>query len=75
MAIGKSRRIVIDVEDVTLKRDLYAVLAAEGRSLKEWFSAAAHEYLDKSRTTTPQRPALVAERRADYRTLTGKGTQ
>ena len=43
--IGKSRRIVIDVEDIALKRDLYSVLAAEGRSLKEWFACAVGEYL------------------------------
>ena len=46
MAVGKSRRIVIDVDDVTLKRRLYAALAADGRSLKDWFLSAAGDYLD-----------------------------
>jgi hypothetical protein len=46
MAIGKSRRIVIDVDDVQLKRRLHVALAADGRSLKDWFVAAAVDYLD-----------------------------
>jgi hypothetical protein len=63
MPIGKSRRIVIDVEDVALKRDLYAVLASEGRSLKDWFSSAVTEYLS---THAPRQAPRVAERRTDY---------
>lgn len=47
MPIGKSRRVVIDVEDVALKRRLYAVLAVEGRSLKDWFESAVSDYLSK----------------------------
>ena len=47
MPVGKSRRIVIDVDDVDLKRRLYAALATDGRSLKEWFVAAAAEFLDE----------------------------
>ena len=46
MPVGKSNRVVIDVGDVTLKRKLYSALAEDGRSLKEWFEAAAAEYLD-----------------------------
>lgn len=46
MAVGKSRRIVIDVDDVALKRNLYAALAEDGRSLKEWFVNAVGEYLE-----------------------------
>lgn len=67
MPIGKSRRIVIDVEDVALKRNLYAVLAAEGRSLKDWFSSAVNEYLSiHSPGRAARRPAGVAERTAEY---------
>lgn len=45
MAVGKSRRIVIDVDDVAFKRRLYAALAEDGCSLKDWFVAAAGDYL------------------------------
>lgn len=67
MAIGKSRRIVIDVEDVALKRSLYAVLAAEGRSLKDWFAAAVSDYLSLHSREGAARPGMrVAERTARY---------
>jgi hypothetical protein len=46
MAVGRSRRIVIDVDDVELKRRLHSALAHDGRSLKDWFVAAAREYLE-----------------------------
>ena len=46
MAVGRSKRIVIDVDDVEIKRRLHAALAGEGRSLKDWFLVAAREYLD-----------------------------
>ena len=46
MAVGKSRRIVIEVDDVDLKRRLYSALAEDGRSLKGWFVSAATDYLD-----------------------------
>jgi hypothetical protein len=69
MAIGKSSRIVIDVEDVALKRDLYAALASEGRSLKDWFSSAVSEYLS---IRSPRRAARVAEQSAEYGAATKK---
>ncbi len=47
MPVGRSNRIVIDVDEVALKRRLYAALAQDGRSLKEWFVTAAHAYLDE----------------------------
>lgn len=46
MAVGKSRRIVIDVDDVMLKRRLYAALAEDGLSLKCWFIKAVSDYLE-----------------------------
>ena len=49
MAIGQSRRIVIDLDDVELKRSLYSALAQDGRSLKEWFVGAASHYLNTRR--------------------------
>lgn len=68
MPIGKSRRIVIDVDDVGLKRGLYSVLAAEGRSLKDWFAAAASDYLAlHSQATSPKLSLGVAEKSAGYR--------
>jgi hypothetical protein len=45
MAIGQSNRIVIDLDDVELKRNLYSALAQDGRSLKDWFIDAANHYL------------------------------
>lgn len=43
MAKGESGRIVIEV-DPALKRELYAVLAISGRTLKDWFVHSAAEY-------------------------------
>lgn len=67
MAVGKSRRIVIDVDDVTLKRNLYAALAEDGRSLKEWFLVAAGNYLE-SRISGRQLELTmgVAEKSSNY---------
>jgi hypothetical protein len=70
MPIGKSSRIVVEVEDVALKRDLYAALATEGRSLKDWFSSAVSEYLSAH---SPRRAARVAEEGAESRAKTTKG--
>ncbi len=68
MPIGKSRRIVIDVDDVGLKRGLYSALAAEGRSLKDWFASAASDYLAIHSTGASARSQLgVAEKAASYR--------
>lgn len=67
MAIGKSRRIVIDVDDVDLKRQLYSALGSEGRSLKEWFSAAVVEYLAIRAPSRRRAVSRVAEKPAEYR--------
>lgn len=45
MAIGQSRRIVVDVDDIEFKRSLYSALAQDGRTLKEWFVDSASHYL------------------------------
>jgi hypothetical protein len=47
MAVGKSRRVVIDLDDVDLKRRLHSALAEDGRSLKDWFLRAATDYLEE----------------------------
>lgn len=52
MAVGKSRRIVIDVDDIDLKRQLHSALAGEGRCLKDWFLEAAQRYLSGRPLTT-----------------------
>lgn len=67
MPIGKSRRIVIDVDDVTLKRGLYSALATEGRSLKDWFAAAANDYLTLHSGISARSTLRVAEKAASYR--------
>jgi hypothetical protein len=75
MPIGKSRRIVIDVEDVGLKRDLYSALAAEGRSLKDWFASSAQEYLSGRAGAQRSSPTLrVAEPQRTYRVTRKRGT-
>ena len=68
MAMGKSRRIVIDVDDVDLKRRLYSALVKDGLSLKDWFVARANDYLaDTKYDTLIELPALrVAEPQAKY---------
>ncbi len=45
MARGQSGRLVVDV-DPAFKRRLHAQLAAEGRTMKEWFLEQAVRYLD-----------------------------
>lgn len=42
MAIGRSGRIVLEVDPV-LKKKLYSLLAMESISLKEWFITKAQE--------------------------------
>ena len=49
MAVGASNRIVIDVDNVELKRRLYAALTEEGLSRKEWFIINARNYLESRR--------------------------
>lgn len=44
MSIGTSGRIVIEVEP-DVKRRLYALLASQGMSLKEWFLKSAEAYI------------------------------
>ena len=47
MSIGSSGRIVIEVEP-GLKRELYAALARDGSTLKEWFLRSAQAYLSNT---------------------------
>lgn len=47
MGIGASGRIVIELEP-EFKRAIYAQLESEGRTLKEWFVAAAQQYVIES---------------------------
>lgn len=47
MSIGSSGRIVIEVEP-GLKRELYAALARDGSTLKEWFLRSAQIYLSNT---------------------------
>ncbi len=44
MSIGPSGRIVLEV-DPDLKRHLYASLAIDGLTLKDWFLREAQQYL------------------------------
>lgn len=47
MARGQSGRLVLEVDPV-FKRRLHAQLAAEGRTMKEWFLEQAARYLDRA---------------------------
>lgn len=47
MSIGSSGRIVIEVEP-GVKRELYAALARDGSTLKEWFLRSAQVYLSST---------------------------
>lgn len=46
MSIGKSGRIVIEVEP-DIKQELYEVLGKEGKSLKAWFLENAQSFLSE----------------------------
>ncbi len=45
MSIGNSGRIVIEVEP-NLKRELYAVLSMDGKTLKDWFISQAVSFVE-----------------------------
>lgn len=45
MPCGKSNRIVVDI-DLESKRELYAALARDGMTLKEWFLQNLEDYLE-----------------------------
>ena len=47
MSIGSSGRIVIEVEPES-KRRLYAALARDGLTLKDWFLRSAEHYMNES---------------------------
>ncbi len=55
MSIGSSGRIVIGVEP-SVKRLLYAALAKEGSTLKDWFLKNADAYLATDLPTDLRRP-------------------
>lgn len=44
MAVGKSGRIVLEVEP-ELKHRLYSTLALEKKTLKEWFILTANDHI------------------------------
>lgn len=45
MSIGNSGRIVIEVEP-NLKRELYAALSIDGKTLKDWFISQAASFVE-----------------------------
>lgn len=52
MARGQSGRLVLEI-DPRLKRQLHARVAAEGRSLKDWFLEHAERYLQREQQALP----------------------
>jgi hypothetical protein len=72
MSIGNSGRIVIEV-DPEAKRRLYAALARDGLTLKDWFLRSAEGYLAESGQLSlsfPQRNTVEGPGREK-----GKGNQ
>lgn len=61
MPKGVSGRVVIEV-DPDLKRKLYAALAQESSTLKDWFLTAAANYL--SEREQPSLPELSSTKRS-----------
>lgn len=54
MARGPSSRIVVVLDDLTLKRELHAALAADEVTLKDWVQECAASYLaTRSQPTLP----------------------
>jgi hypothetical protein len=45
MPVGKSNRIVVDL-DLEKKRKLYAELARNGKTMKDWFEEQVDRYLE-----------------------------
>ncbi|MDC4998403.1 hypothetical protein OHW19_17705 [Acinetobacter baumannii] len=48
MAKGDSGRIVLEI-DPTLKKNLYAILAMEQQTLKEWFVLRAESHISEKK--------------------------
>ena len=66
MSRGTSGRVVVEI-DPQLKRELYAELTLEGRTLKDWFIEEAKRYVASRR-----QPALfAAEPPTTYRAAGG----
>jgi len=60
MSIGKSGRIVIEIEP-DFKQELYEALGKEGKSLKSWFVENAESFLaDKGQITLSLLDATVS---------------
>jgi hypothetical protein len=64
MSIGNSGRLVLE-DDPVLKRQLYSVLSAEGKTLKQWFVGQAQSYIRD--TTSPQLNLLAGNSKAATR--------
>ena len=56
MSIGKSGRIVIEI-DPKLKKRLYSELTYNGMSLKDWFVEAANAYLNDDKQERNSHPS------------------
>jgi len=50
MARGNSGRVVLEIDPI-LKKQLYALLALEQLTLKDWFIEKATEYVEANRHT------------------------
>jgi hypothetical protein len=50
MAVGKSGRVVIDI-DPAFKRELRSALERDGMSMKDWFLQQARRYLERGGQT------------------------
>ena len=67
MAVGPSGRIVVEI-DPDLKRELYAVLEADGVNLKQWFLKQVQAHLrDRGQLSLPLKVVNGDEASRKYR--------
>ena len=74
MSIGNSGRIVIEIEPEA-KRRLYAALAYEGLTLKDWFLRNAEKYLVDRCATDGQTAMLSSGPRAVVPSINSSGEE
>ena len=61
MSVGKSGRIVIEIEP-ELKQELHSILRGEGKNLKSWFLENVEQYLsERGQLRLPLSPSAKEE--------------
>lgn len=60
MSVGKSGRIVLEIEP-DLKKRLYSTLALENKTLKEWFILTANDHIRSQEQPSMFEPLRVTK--------------